>query len=53
MLRGAKLREAKKCTGSRVLYLRYSEMDKEETSPQLGPTATRGVLGTIYENRVE
>ena len=34
-------------------YLRYSETDKEETGLQLGPTATRGVLGTIYGNRVQ
>ena len=35
-----------------MLYLRYNETDKEQTGPQLGPMATRGVLGTIYENQV-
>ena len=29
------------------------EMDKEENRSPLGPTATRGGLGTIHRNRVQ
>ena len=36
----------------RVEGVRVEETGKEEYRSQLGPTATRGGLGTIHRNRV-
>ena len=33
--------------------VRAEETDKKENRSQLGPTATRGGLGTIHRNRVQ